>query len=138
MPLCLSNGVQASLEKWVRSGYPYETCGLLIGKRQDGLSVAKRAALAENLNKERAEDRYELAPRDLLAADIDARASGLEIIGVWHSHPDHPARPSETDRQMAWTGWSYLIISVNKERVQDLRAWRLNSQGEFDEEPIQP
>jgi len=138
VPLCLSNGVQASLEQWVRSGYPHETCGLLLGKRQGGLGVATRAALAENLNKERAEDRYELAPRDLLAADADARASGLEIIGVWHSHPDHPARPSKTDRQMAWTGWSYLIISVNKERVQDLRAWRLNSQGEFDEEPIQP
>jgi proteasome lid subunit RPN8/RPN11 len=59
----------------------------------------------------------------------------LEIIGIWHSHPDHPARPSETDRAAAWEGWSYLIASVTKHGVADLRSWRLQGK-DFVEENI--
>lgn len=138
MTLSLSKDVRASLEGWARSGYPNETCGLLIGESQDGVAVTARAVLAKNLNKERATDRYELDPKDQLAAEADARASGLEVIGVWHSHPDYPARPSETDRMMAWPKWSYLIISVSNENIEDVRAWQLNRQGEFEEETILP
>lgn len=138
MTLRLDTGVRCSLETWARSGYPNETCGLLIGEHQDGVAVTARAVLARNLNQERARDRYELDPKDQLAAEAAARASGLEVIGVWHSHPDHPARPSETDRMMAWPRWYYLIISVSNEGIEDVRAWQLNHNGEFEEEAILP
>ncbi len=131
----LPASVRIQLESWVEAGYPLETCGLLIGK-QDGSQVqVMRAVSARNLNTERAHDRYELAPEDLLAADETAQAEGLEIVGIWHSHPDHPARPSETDRVQAWQGWSYVILSVYQGRVAELRSWRLAGET-FAEESI--
>ena len=103
------------------AGYPSETCGLLIGRD----STVARAVPARNLNRERAGDRYELDPADHFAAEQEARAEGLEVIGVWHTHPDHPARPSETDRAAAWPGWSYLILAVIAGGVTDIRSWQL-------------
>jgi len=62
-------------------------------------------------------------------------AAGLDIVGIWHSHPDHPARPSETDRASAWPEWSYVIISLQRDGVRELRSWRLNG-ADFEEEVI--
>ena len=62
---------------------------------------------------------------DFLAADKAARADGLEIVGIWHSHPDHPARPSITDLDAAWEGYSYLIIQVRRDGPGDFRSWRV-------------
>jgi len=138
VPVHLSAELRTLLERWAHAGYPQETCGLLIGERgQEGMAI-QRAVQAKNLNRERAQDRYELDPLDFLAADTQARQLGLEVLGVWHSHPDHPARPSETDREAAWPEWSYVILSVAREGVQDVRSWRLNGNHEFDEEVIQP
>ena len=92
---------------------------------------------ARNLNTERAEDRYEMDPLDLLRADEMARARRLDIVGVWHTHPDHPARPSATDRAQAWDGWSYLILEVGAGGVQAMRSWRLEG-AEFVEEAVAP
>jgi proteasome lid subunit RPN8/RPN11 len=78
-----------------------------------------------------------LAPQDFIAADTEAQKAGLEIVGVWHSHPDHPARPSEVDRKSAWEGWSYLILAVKHDGIHDLRSWRLVSE-HFVEESIEP
>jgi proteasome lid subunit RPN8/RPN11 len=138
MTLALSADLRALLEGWVRTGYPHETCGLLIGERGSGCLVIERVVQAKNLNRERVHDRYELDPLDFLAADKEARALGQDVLGVWHSHPDHLARPSETDRAAAWPDWSYVILSVTRDGVQDVRSWRLNGNSEFDEEVIQP
>jgi len=124
-----------SLNAFVRQGYPCETCGLLLGVRMGDEHVVSRVRRAHNVNIERAEDRYELDPDDFLSADREACAAGLDIVGIWHSHPDHPARPSATDRDGAWPGWSYLIVSVGREGVGEIRSWRLNG-GDFDEEEI--
>ena len=123
------------LKAFARQGYPHETCGVLLGVRSDDQDVVSRVRRARNLNVERAADRYELDPADFLDADREARAAGLDIVGIWHSHPDHPARPSATDRDGAWPGWSYLIVSVGREGVGEIRSWRLNG-GEFEEEEI--
>ncbi|MDE0128316.1 MAG: M67 family metallopeptidase [Gammaproteobacteria bacterium] len=115
-------------------GYPYETCGVLVGAcADDGVRVEK-VFQARNLNTERARDRYVLDPDDLMSADLAAREAGLEIVGFWHTHPDHPARPSETDREAAWDGYSYIILSVSGSRVEDLRSWRLNGEGFVEEQ----
>lgn len=124
------------LEHLARTGYPNESCGLLLGHVAIAAIVVERVFPGRNLNTERAHDRYELDPNDFIAADLEARAAKLEIVGVWHSHPDHPARPSETDRAAAWQGWSYLIAAVTKDGVTDLRSWRLQEQT-FMEEAIQ-
>jgi proteasome lid subunit RPN8/RPN11 len=126
--LVLPDDVRRTLETWIRGGYPEETCGLLVGRIGQGRTEAARATRAKNLNRERARDRYDLDPADFLAADLAARADALEIVGVWHSHPDHPAEPSETDLAAAWEGWSYVIVEVTARGVAALRSWRLQGQ----------
>jgi len=133
--LSLPAQVRADLSRWIRAGYPHETCGLLAGRERNGLKLVRRAVQVRNLAVERAGDRYELDPGEHLAADREARADGLSILGVWHSHPDHPAVPSETDRAAAWERWSYLILSVGKRGLENLRSWCL-SEGVFLEEGI--
>lgn len=134
--LCLPVSARAQLEEMASVGYPLETCGLLVGRQGEGRAEVTRVLQARNLNEERAHDRFELDPRDFLTADEQARADGLEIVGVWHTHPDHPARPSEIDRAAAWDGWSYVIVSVTRDGVADLRSWRLR-QEQFIEEQIE-
>lgn len=129
--------LREKLEELASAGYPYESCGLLLGESADGECQVERVTRARNLNTERPAERYELDPDDFAAADREARAAGLDIVGIWHTHPDHPARPSETDRAAAWSGWAYVIISVSRDGVQDLRSWRLNGE-DFEEESIQP
>ena len=135
--LLLPPELRRRLSDWVCAGYPHETCGLLVGRSAESATLIKDLVQARNLNTERARDRYELAPEDLLAADGAARERGLEIVGVWHSHPDHPAVPSATDRKGAWTGWSYLIAEVERDGLRDLKSWRLQDD-EFVEEVIAP
>jgi proteasome lid subunit RPN8/RPN11 len=123
--LHLSNSVRDELVAWVRAGYPQETCGVLVGRVRNETVAVTRAARAGNMNRKRAHDRFELDPRDFLEADRAARAEGREIVGIWHSHPDHRAEPSETDRLAAWSGWSYLIVPVDRQGVGAMRSWRL-------------
>jgi proteasome lid subunit RPN8/RPN11 len=133
----LPQRARRQLIAWAREGYPYESCGVLVGD-QNSLQVSiARVVLARNANTERPRDRYQLDARDLLAADRSAEADGFEIVGIWHTHPDHPARPSEHDRAHAWRGWSYLILSVEQDRVTELRSWRLTNEV-FQEEKIIP
>ena len=122
------------LETIAVNGYPYETCGVLVGASTDGQVRVERVFQARNLNTERARDRYVLDPDDLMTADKAAREAGLDIVGFWHTHPDHPALPSETDREAAWDGYSYVILSVSGARVEDLRSWRLNGAGFVEEQ----
>jgi proteasome lid subunit RPN8/RPN11 len=82
-------------------------------------------------------DRYWIDPADLLHAQKQARERGLQIIGVYHSHPDHPAIPSETDRQLAWAEYSYLIVSVQAGKAVEARSWQLNPERQFEAERLQ-
>jgi len=134
--LRLGSELGAGLGALVCAGYPEETCGLLLGTRNGNIVEVLDLVQVRNLNRERAQDRYELDPDGYLAADTRAREQSCEIVGIWHSHPDHPARPSATDRARAWEGWSYVIVSVNRDGVADLRSWRLH-EGDFTEEVVQ-
>lgn len=117
--------LQHELSRFAQASYPLEACGLLVGRAGDTKIDTVRVVPARNLNLERPEDRYLLDPQDFLATDRAARAEGLEIVGIWHSHPDHPARPSRTDLESAWEGYSYLIISTTADGAAALRSWRL-------------
>ena len=133
--LFLAETLGETLSAFARSAYPNEACGLLMGRRSGDERIVTLVRQARNLNVERANDRYELDPQDFLAADREARAAGLDVVGIWHTHPDHPARPSATDRADAWPEWSYVILSVSREGVGQVRSWRLN-EDDFEEEAI--
>jgi len=134
--LALPDDVRRELARVALDGHPAETCGVLVGRRSADGAVVERMVPARNLNVDRAHDRYELDPSDFLQADLQARSDGLEVVGIWHSHPDHPAEPSETDRRAAWEGWSYLILAVSAGGVGDWRSWRLEGGQRFSEEPL--
>jgi proteasome lid subunit RPN8/RPN11 len=116
--------------------YPDECCGLLLGIPEGETRTVRKIFRAENLNKERSRDRYELNQKDFLKADREAGNAGLEIIGIYHSHPDHPSRASETDRQKAHEGYSYLIVAIHQGRFYSKNSWVLDSQEQFQEEEI--
>jgi proteasome lid subunit RPN8/RPN11 len=121
------------------AAYPEECCGVLIGREgKDGDSaVVTRIQAADNERAESRHNRYVISPQALLRAQREARASGLDVVGYYHSHPDHPARPSEFDREHAWPGTSYVIVSVEKGRAVDCRSWRLrDDRTAFEEESL--
>ena len=134
--LALPDELRDALERAARAAYPREACGLLIGKRQGEKTEVVHVEEGRNLNRE-GEDRFELDPADHLRCDERARAGGLDIVGIWHTHPDHAARPSRFDLERAWEAWSYVILSVGPSRVEDVRSWRLVNDA-FREEEIQP
>src|SRR5262245_4265582 len=140
--LILNDAAARALEAHAESGYPREVCGLLVG-RIDSPGGARRileARQAGNLNRERATDRYDLDPTDYLRIESEARALRLEVLGVYHSHPDHPSLPSETDRMRAeeiWqegASWSYLILEVAAGRLASRRSWVLRERIFHEEE----
>lgn len=132
--LLLSPPLRAEIASLVVAAYPDEACGLLLGRERSGRAQVLRQWPARNLNVERSRDRFELDPLDYLAAEAAASQGGMSLLGVWHSHPDHPARPSVTDRELAWPGWSYLIVAVSASGVVDWRSWRLAGEDFCEEE----
>ena len=133
--LWLPNELRQELARLVEASYPFEACGVMIGRAEAQRVTVDDIFHARNLNVERAHDRFLLDPQDYLAADKAARERGLDVVGIWHSHPDHPARPSITDLEAAWEGYSYLIISTNCCGAKDFRSWRL-ADGRFVEETL--
>ncbi|MBI2486411.1 MAG: M67 family metallopeptidase [Deltaproteobacteria bacterium] len=120
--------------KHAESGYPNEVCGVLIGKDEEITNFKE----CRNLNQERARDRYELDDRSFNEADNWARSNGMDILGIYHSHPDHASEYSEFDRQRAWPYWIYMIFSINSGKYNDARAWILKDFGShFEEEKIE-
>ncbi len=122
---------RAEIERSAREAYPSEVCGVLLGRRVgDGIAV-EEVARARNLRVGAAPGgesarSFELDPGALVAAEDRARTLGLEIVGIWHSHPDAPAIPSEEDRRSAWRGWCHLIVAVDRNSITDVRAWLLD------------
>ena len=117
-------------------GYPNEICGIMLGPRDDGtVTEVKRA---RNIIVERSRDRYEIDPADHLRIQREADADGHDIIGYYHSHPDHPAQASVFDTERAWSGYVYVIISVANRETVDANAFVAdNDGGPFHPEPLE-
>ncbi len=93
--------------------YPHESCGVLLGHVEEDVNRVVDAVRAENTRTDSAHNRYQIAPQELIQIQREARARGLDIVGFYHSHPDHPAQWSKTDLAEAhWFGCSYVITSV--------------------------
>ena len=122
------------IEKHGVEDYPYECCGFLFGA-EGNVRVIHEAKPVLNKVTENRKRRFEISPQDYLAAELYAVKHDLTLLGVYHSHPDHPAVPSIHDFNQAVPFFSYIIISVSDNRVQILRSWQLID-GYFVEEKI--
>ena len=120
------------------SAYPEEGCGVLLGREEGETRVVERVLPLENRREDSRHDRYLIAPEHVLAADREAREAGLDVVGFFHSHPDHAAIPSAFDLEHAWPYYCYLIVSVERGRVADARAWRLKpDRSRFEHETLE-
>ena len=120
--------------------YPEEGAGLMLGLLDGERKEVVRLMVFENAREESARhNRYLLTPQDYLEGEREAARLGLDILGVFHSHPDHPNRPSEFDRQWAMPWFSYVITSVYRGKAAGSRSWLLSEdRAGFLEEPIAP
>ncbi|HXY24830.1 MAG TPA: M67 family metallopeptidase [Candidatus Acidoferrum sp.] len=127
--------ISAHLAEKIRSHgaetYPHECCGALLGrdseleKQDSGRQVLALFPLI-NRRDDSPRNRFSVTAEDVLEADKAAQQQGLEVIGWYHSHPDHPARPSQYDRDHAWPWYSYVIVRVHKGAPEDMTSWRLS------------
>ena len=128
------------------AAYPNECCGILIGRDQpqaDGSVwriVERLEPMANVFDPQQQRRRFAVDPLALMKAEKSAAESGRLVLGFYHSHPDHPAQPSEFDRQHAWPFYSYIIVSIASGRPVDLTSWLLDDQTEtfFRQEIDQP
>lgn len=121
------------------AGYPEEICGFLLGRVDDGSNVVTAIERVDNEQDTNRERRYLIPPDAFRQAQQTAAQRDLDIVGIYHSHPDHPAQPSETDLEQAtFSGYTYAIVSVENGTAGDCTAWQLApDRSRFEEEPIQ-
>ncbi|MGH9743348.1 MAG: Mov34/MPN/PAD-1 family protein [Candidatus Acidiferrum sp.] len=151
----LELGISAEVAQKIREHgvetYPHECCGALLGRdggftngldSSEEIRKASREVLAlyslVNRRDDSPRNRFSVSSDDVREAEKVASTQGLEIVGWYHSHPDHPARPSEYDRDHAWPWYSYIIVSVHSRVPQDMTSWRLkDDRSGFFEEKIE-
>ena len=133
MALELKPQVDGAIRAHGAETYPNECCGAMIGR--DGV-VTDTLALP-NMTDEGPRTRFKVTPNDYRAAEKRAGELGAELLGFYHSHPDHPARPSQYDLDHAWPSFSYVIVSVRQGVSGDMTSWRLREdRSAFDEENL--
>ncbi|MGC9080077.1 Mov34/MPN/PAD-1 family protein [Sulfurihydrogenibium sp.] len=135
--LKIKKNLLEQIKKQSEEGYPYEICGFILGKidYKNNVRQAVEVIQVENQNKERANDRFEISPKDYMKVEDYADKNNLQIVGIYHSHPDHPDRPSQTDLLYALEDLSYIIVSVEKGKAVSYKSWYLKD-GEFEEEVV--
>jgi len=122
-----------ALRRHGEEAYPLESCGVLLGRSRDDARSVTTAVRCGNARTDRPRDRYEIEPRDLLRALAMGRERGEDVVGFYHSHPDHPTRPSPTDLAEAhWLGCSYVITRVAEGRAEATASFLLAGGGEHD------
>lgn len=137
MPLQLTTEHDAAIRAHAAAGYPHECCGFLIGRAEGESVMVTRTVPAANTRDDSPRNRFEIDPGDLVKTDRAARAEGLGVVGFYHSHPDAPARPSEFDREHAWAGYCYVIVSVQSGQLREMRNWKLREDHQaFEEDKI--
>jgi proteasome lid subunit RPN8/RPN11 len=163
--LTLSEKAVQAMRAHAEEGYPLEICGFLVGAAGEegrsareawpvrnaweddadlraatvaGLEAAGGTAGADRWASAGEERRFLVSPQDILASMRRARAAGMDLVGVYHTHPEHPAVPSDFDRDAAWPDWSYVILSVRAGKVAELRSWVVPDHGgPFEEEGVE-
>jgi proteasome lid subunit RPN8/RPN11 len=135
--LWISHDLSERIRRHGAETFPHECCGALLGRD----SVAVESGNSEesetprevldlfplvNRRDDSPRNRFAVAADDVRDAEKAARQHGLEVVGWYHSHPDHPAQPSQFDREHAWPWYSYIIVSVMSGAPAEMTSWRLN------------
>jgi proteasome lid subunit RPN8/RPN11 len=132
MTLRLPGALADEIRRHGEAAYPAECCGVLAG-RVNGAGDAKEVVRLHPAVNRRTDDphRYLIAPDDLRRVEAELRQAGLEVVGYYHSHPDHPAAPSAYDTEHAWPWYSYVIVRVDRGQGAEMTSWVLD-----DERPV--
>ena len=136
--LRLSQELEARIRAHAAETYPYECCGALLGRDgEEGREVLALLPL-ENRRDDSPRNRFSIAPEDVLLAEQKAREQRMDLLGWYHSHPDHPAQPSEFDREHAWPWYSYIIVRSESQETKEMNSWRLaDDRASYTREPIE-
>ncbi len=130
----ITDSLLKQIHAHLESGYPNEACGVMLG-HEDAVS---EIISADNTRTDSAHNRYLIDPLVYMKIEREADKRGLAILGIYHSHPDVPARPSQFDLDHAWPNFSYLIVSVAKGKAVETYSWRLREdRSQFDQEQIE-
>ncbi|HEV2085770.1 MAG TPA: M67 family metallopeptidase [Gemmatimonadales bacterium] len=123
MTLRLSDAMADEIRRHGELAYPAECCGVLAGRAGETKEVVRLVPM----HNRRTDDphRYLIAPDDLRRTISELRGCELEVLGYYHSHPDHPAAPSGFDTEHAWPWYSYIIVGVDRGRAAELASWVL-------------
>lgn len=151
--LAITSEQLAQILSHAEQAYPQECCGLLMGRQElDNRKIIVEVLPTENVWSETTaelfqdpeskdsitapQERFTIAPEVLMQAQREGRKRHLSIIGIYHSHPDHPAIPSEFDRLWGWREYSYIIVSVEQGHAMNLLNWSLDDQHQFQPEEL--
>ena len=131
----LSSEAWEVMRKDAENRFPFECCGFFYGKDGEVRKVSL-TTVVENSKEGDQRRRFEISPLDYMRAEKKAAVEGLDLLGIYHSHPNHPAIPSVYDLKQAVPHFSYIIVSVKEAAFDHVRSWRLNDDGKFAEEQI--
>lgn len=135
--LIVNANSQKAMTQHAEEIYPEECCGFMLGTVEENDSKTVTGFLpVENTREVNRARRFEISAEDYRKAELYALKNGYDLVGVYHSHPDHPAEPSEYDLSQALPFFSYIIISVRNGKTADVTSWELNEKKEFEHQPI--
>jgi proteasome lid subunit RPN8/RPN11 len=136
MMIMIDPGARKEMINDALNSFPDECCGFFFGREDGNDRLLTDIIIVDNAKDGDKRRRFEISPLDYIKAEQFADGQHLQLLGVYHSHPNHPAAPSEQDRLAAQPYFSYIIISVTENQFQDIRSWRLNDERNFVEEKI--
>jgi proteasome lid subunit RPN8/RPN11 len=137
VPLKIGAGDVRNIHDHAKESYPEECAGALVGMDTGEMKIVVDVWRAQNTHDEDRGHRFLIEPLQIKRFEERTRELDMDLLGFYHSHPDHPAEPSEYDREHAWPYYSYVIASVGKDEVDDMRSWVLKEdRSGYDEEPI--
>jgi proteasome lid subunit RPN8/RPN11 len=123
--LTLNESVAREIRAYGVGTYPHECCGALLGAEEGAHREVRALHKLINRRTDSPRNRFSVTAEDVRDAERAAEQAGLEVVGWYHSHPDHPALPSEFDREHAWPWYSYVIVSIVAGEPQAMASWRL-------------
>ncbi len=136
MNIELPEALQLKLEEHALSDYPNECCGFLFGSDKGAQRNVTEVLAVTNAKTGDQRRRFEIDPMDYLKSERYALENNLSLLGIYHSHPNHPAKPSKHDLAQAVSFFSYVIISLDQQGIQDITSWQLQNQRFLEEQII--
>ena len=124
--IALDEARAGAIREHGRRAYPEECCGALLGRFVDGVATVEVARPIANVREDGRRRRFLVDPRDYLEVEREADRRGLAVLGFYHSHPDHPAAPSDFDRRHAWPNLHYVIVAVEAGVPREMTSWLLS------------